>query len=135
MTGRVQGRVGDRSGEGLPGTISNPAVKLASAEGTARVTVWEGTSLPTRLPAAAAPLHAIDPSLTAHCLAAHRSAEPGHALLLQRLGLEPILSLGMRLGEGSGAAVAIPILRAAVATHAGMATFAEAGVSDRDHGE
>ena len=62
-TGRVQGGVGDRSGEGLPGTISNPAVKLASAEGTARVTVWEGTSLPTRLHAAAAPLPPFAPPL------------------------------------------------------------------------
>jgi len=64
-----------------------------------------------------------------HCLAAHTSAEPGHARLLARLGLDPLLDLGMRLGEGSGAAVAVMLVRAALAAHDGMATFAEAGVS------
>jgi nicotinate-nucleotide--dimethylbenzimidazole phosphoribosyltransferase len=67
-----------------------------------------------------------------HCLAGHCSAEAGHRGLLARLGLAPLLDLGMRLGEGSGAAAAIGILRAAVATHTGMATFEEAGVSDKD---
>jgi nicotinate-nucleotide--dimethylbenzimidazole phosphoribosyltransferase len=62
-------------------------------------------------------------------LYAHRSAEPGHALILAALGAEPLLALGMRLGEGSGAAVAVPLLRLACALHGGMATFAEAGVS------
>jgi len=69
------------------------------------------------------------PELAAWLLYAHRSAEPGHRLLLEALAAEPLLDLGMRLGEGSGAAVAVPILRAAAALHAGMATFAEAGVS------
>ena len=59
-------------------------------------------------------------------LYAHRSAEPGHALVLAALGAEPLLDLGMRLGEGSGAAVAVPLLRLACALHGGMATFAEA---------
>lgn len=59
----------------------------------------------------------------------HRSAEPGHDRVLQALDAEPLLDLGMRLGEGSGAAVAVPLLRAACALHGGMATFAEAGVS------
>lgn len=63
--------------------------------------------------------------------AGHRSTEPGHALALGALALEPILDLGMRLGEGSGAATALPVLRAAVATLASMATFGETGVSDR----
>lgn len=63
--------------------------------------------------------------------AGHRSREPGHSLALGALALEPILDLGMRLGEGSGAATALPVLRAAVATLASMATFGEAGVSDR----
>jgi nicotinate-nucleotide--dimethylbenzimidazole phosphoribosyltransferase len=67
-----------------------------------------------------------------HCLAGHCSAEAGHRGLLDRLGLRPVLDLGMRLGEASGAAVAIAILRAAIATHAGMATFEEAGVSDKE---
>jgi nicotinate-nucleotide--dimethylbenzimidazole phosphoribosyltransferase len=63
--------------------------------------------------------------------AGHRSTEPGHGLALTELGLEPILDLRMRLGEGTGAALALPVLRAAVATLASMATFGEAGVSDR----
>ncbi|WP_294391372.1 nicotinate-nucleotide--dimethylbenzimidazole phosphoribosyltransferase [uncultured Sphingomonas sp.] len=78
---------------------------------------------------ALAPLAAFHPTIVDHCLAGHCSAEPGHARLLVRLGLEPLLSLAMRLGEGSGAAVAANIVRAALAAHNGMATFAEAGVS------
>jgi nicotinate-nucleotide--dimethylbenzimidazole phosphoribosyltransferase len=65
--------------------------------------------------------------------AGHRSAEPAHALALQELELEPIVDLRMRLGEGTGAAIALPVLRAAVATLASMATFAEASVSDGKH--
>lgn len=79
--------------------------------------------------AAAAPLHAADPRLLDHCLIGHVSAEPGHARLLDALGKRPILGLDMRLGEGSGAAVALMVLRAALACHNGMATFAEAGVA------
>ncbi|OBI33520.1 nicotinate-nucleotide--dimethylbenzimidazole phosphoribosyltransferase [Mycobacterium sp. E2238] len=63
--------------------------------------------------------------------AGHRSTEPGHALALTELGFEPILDLRMRLGEGSGAALALPLLRAAVATLSSMATFTQAGVSDQ----
>lgn len=66
-----------------------------------------------------------------HCVAGHVSAEPGHRRLLERIGLEPLLSLGMRLGEASGAALALALLQGAVATHCGMATFAEAGVSGK----
>ena len=62
--------------------------------------------------------------------AGHRSTEPAHALALQRLELDPIVDLQMRLGEGTGAAVALPIVRAAVATLASMATFGEAAVND-----
>jgi nicotinate-nucleotide--dimethylbenzimidazole phosphoribosyltransferase len=64
-----------------------------------------------------------------HCIAGHVSAEAAHRRLLDRLGLEALLSLGLRLGEGSGAALAIPVLKAALECHSGMATFAEAGVS------
>lgn len=78
--------------------------------------------------AAIAPLAAANPAITGHCLAGHCSAEPGHARLLQSLGLDPLLHLGMRLGEGSGAAVAVQIVRSALAAHNGMATFAEAGI-------
>jgi nicotinate-nucleotide--dimethylbenzimidazole phosphoribosyltransferase len=79
--------------------------------------------------AAIAPLAVENPDVTAHCIAGHCSAEPGHARLLSQLGLDPLLSLGMRLGEGSGAAVAVGVIRAALAAHDEMATFAEAGVS------
>jgi nicotinate-nucleotide--dimethylbenzimidazole phosphoribosyltransferase len=64
-------------------------------------------------------------------MAAHVSAEAAHGALLDVLGLEPLLDLGLRLGEGSGATLAVSILRAALACHTGMATFDEAGVSDR----
>jgi nicotinate-nucleotide--dimethylbenzimidazole phosphoribosyltransferase len=63
-------------------------------------------------------------------IAAHRSPEPGHALVLEALGLEPLLDLELRLGEGSGAALALPLLRAAVAILEEMATFDDAGVTD-----
>lgn len=63
---------------------------------------------------------------------AHHSAEPGHAHVLRALEAQPLLSLGMRLGEGSGAAVAVPLLRLACALHNEMATFAEAGVSGKN---
>ncbi|MCC5967951.1 MAG: nicotinate-nucleotide--dimethylbenzimidazole phosphoribosyltransferase, partial [Natronohydrobacter sp.] len=79
--------------------------------------------------AAAACLHAADARLLAHCLVGHASAEPGHRRLLAALGQKPVLDFDMRLGEGSGAALALGILRAALACHNGMATFAEAGVS------
>ncbi len=78
--------------------------------------------------AAVAPLAAANPAITAHCIAGHRSAEPGHRRLLDRLGLDPLLALDMRLGEGSGAAVAVAVIHSALAAHNGMATFAEAGV-------
>lgn len=81
---------------------------------------------------ALAPLAAQAPAITAHCLAGHCSAEPGHARLLEHLGLDPLLRLGMRLGEGSGAAVAATVVRSALAAHGQMATFAEAGVSAAD---
>ncbi|MCP4933274.1 MAG: nicotinate-nucleotide--dimethylbenzimidazole phosphoribosyltransferase [bacterium] len=64
-------------------------------------------------------------------LYSHRSAEPGHKLVLEALHAEPLLDLGMRLGEGSGAAVVVPLLRAACALHAQMATFEEAGISEK----
>ena len=67
-----------------------------------------------------------------HCLAGHVSAERAHAEVLKRLGKTPLLDLGMRLGEGSGAALAVAIVKAAVACHNGMATFAEAGVAGKE---
>jgi len=82
--------------------------------------------------AAVAPLPALNPGALDHCLAAHVSAEPAHRRLLDRLGKAPLFDLGLRLGEGSGAALAIGVVKAAVAIHAGMATFAEAAVSGRE---
>lgn len=82
--------------------------------------------------AAVAPLYRINSHALDHAVVGHCSAEAGHRLLLAELAQQPILDLGMRLGEGSGGAVALNILRCAVACHGGMATFAAAGVADRE---
>ena len=79
--------------------------------------------------AAAAVLFAADPHALDHCVVAHLSAEPGHRRLLEEIGQRPLFDLGMRLGEASGATLGFAVLKAAVACHTGMATFAEAGVS------
>jgi nicotinate-nucleotide--dimethylbenzimidazole phosphoribosyltransferase len=81
--------------------------------------------------AAAAVLFAADRRALDHCIVGHRSPEPGHSKLLKILGKEPLLDLGMRLGEGSGATLAIQILKAGIACHTGMATFDQAKVSGR----
>ncbi len=81
--------------------------------------------------AAASVLLAADAKALDHCVVAQCSAEPGHRKLLERIGKKPLLDLGMRLGEASGAALAINILRSALACHNGMASFAEAGVSGK----
>ncbi len=65
-----------------------------------------------------------------HCVAGHVSAEPGHCLLLEKIGNPALLDLGMRLGEASGATLAESLLKAAVACHARMTTFADAEVSE-----
>lgn len=80
--------------------------------------------------AAAASLHRALPSCLDHCVAGHLSEEQAHAELLKKLDKKPLLSLGLRLGEGSGATLAIGVLKAAIACHSGMSTFAEAGVTD-----
>jgi nicotinate-nucleotide--dimethylbenzimidazole phosphoribosyltransferase len=79
--------------------------------------------------AAAAVLFAADPRALDLCIVAHVSAEPAHRRLLEKLGQRALFDLGMRLGEASGATLAIGILKAAVACHNGMATFFDAGVS------
>jgi nicotinate-nucleotide--dimethylbenzimidazole phosphoribosyltransferase len=81
--------------------------------------------------AAAAILHAVDPTTIDHCMAGHLSPEGAHADVLRRLGKKPLLDLGMRLGEGSGAALAIGIIQAALACWRDMATFDSAGVSEK----
>jgi nicotinate-nucleotide--dimethylbenzimidazole phosphoribosyltransferase len=79
--------------------------------------------------AAAAVLHAQHPRVIDHCIVAHMSVEPGHRKLLERIGKSPLFDFGMRLGEGSGATLALGVLRAAAECHGAMATFADAGVS------
>lgn len=78
--------------------------------------------------AAAAALEAARPGALEHCLAGHRSGEPGHRLLLEKLGLEPLLDLGLRLGEGSGALLAVPLIRLAAAAVLDVPTFEEWGL-------
>jgi len=73
----------------------------------------------------------LEPGALRWMLASHRSAEGGHGYALQALGLNPLVDLGMRLGEGSGAALTLPIIRAALALHRNMATFASAGVDGK----
>ncbi|MGO4572766.1 nicotinate-nucleotide--dimethylbenzimidazole phosphoribosyltransferase [Microvirga sp. 2TAF3] len=80
---------------------------------------------------AAAILHAIHPATIDHCIAGHLSAEGAHQDVLERLGKIPLLALGMRLGEGTGAALAMGIVKTAVTVHRDMATFGQAGVSER----
>ena len=80
--------------------------------------------------AAILPLWQSNPAIFDHCQISHCSQEPGHRRILEATEMRALLDLDMRLGEGSGAAVAFSIVKAALATHNGMATFAEAGVDD-----
>ncbi|MEM7242159.1 MAG: nicotinate-nucleotide--dimethylbenzimidazole phosphoribosyltransferase [Pseudomonadota bacterium] len=80
--------------------------------------------------AAAACLEQAQTGALDHCMISHKSKEAGHQAFCKALGKDPILDLGMRLGEGSGGALAINIVRSALACHSGMATFADAGVSE-----
>jgi nicotinate-nucleotide--dimethylbenzimidazole phosphoribosyltransferase len=81
--------------------------------------------------AAVLPLARLAPGVLDHCRAAHASAETAHGALLDALGMTPLLHLGMRLGEATGAAAAMLLVRAALACHNGMATFADAGVAEK----
>jgi nicotinate-nucleotide--dimethylbenzimidazole phosphoribosyltransferase len=80
--------------------------------------------------AAAAIAFAIEPQVRGYLFAGHQSEEPGHRVLLDYIGLKPILSLNMRLGEGTGAVLAMPVIESAVCLYNQMATFASAGVSE-----
>jgi nicotinate-nucleotide--dimethylbenzimidazole phosphoribosyltransferase len=123
--------------------ILNDPLRVAAALGGRELAAILGATLAARrqnIPvlldgfvstAAAAPLYKLRADTLAHALAGHVSAEAGHRALLDELSLKPILDLNMRLGEASGAATALLVLRAALACHTGMATFAEAGVSDK----
>lgn len=78
---------------------------------------------------AAAALHVMSPTALDHTIAGHRSPEPGHTLLLERLGKQPLLDLGLRLGEGSGALLALPLVRLAATAVVDVATFHEVGLA------
>ena len=124
------------------GLLDDP-LKVAAALGGRELAAILGATLASRqrrIPvlldgfvstAAVAPLARLHADTLGHALAAHVSAEAGHRLLLDALGLAPLLDLDMRLGEASGAAVAVLLLRAALACHTGMATFAEAQVANK----
>lgn len=128
-------------GLALHGAVLNDPLKIAAALGGRELAAILGATLAARqqnvpvlldgfvCTAAVAPLARLHPAGLAHTQAAHISAEAGHRALLDALGLTPILDLGMRLGEGSGACLAVNILRSALECHTGMASFAEAGVS------
>jgi nicotinate-nucleotide--dimethylbenzimidazole phosphoribosyltransferase len=123
--------------------ILNDPLRVAAALGGRELAAILGATLAARranIPvlldgfvctAAVAPLYKLRTDTLAHTLAGHVSAEAGHRALLEELKLKPLLDLNMRLGEASGATAALLILRAALACHTGMATFAEAGVSDK----
>jgi nicotinate-nucleotide--dimethylbenzimidazole phosphoribosyltransferase len=132
---RALARHAERLGDPLQAATALGGRELAAILGA--VLAARQRSIPVLLDgfvctAAAAPLARLANGGLDHAWAAHVSGEAGHRRLLEELHLSPLLDLGMRLGEGSGAAVAISVLRAAVACHSGMATFAEAGVRDRD---
>ncbi|TPI49596.1 nicotinate-nucleotide--dimethylbenzimidazole phosphoribosyltransferase [Mesorhizobium sp. B2-9-1] len=122
--------------------LSDP-LKIAAALGGRELAAILGATLAARknnvpvlldgfvCTAAAAPLARLHPTGLAHTIAAHVSAEAGHRRLLEALGLPPLLDLGMRLGEGSGACLAVNVVRSALECHAKMASFAEAGVSEK----
>ena len=132
----------DRALDRHAGLLNDP-LKIAAALGGRELAAIFGATLSARrhnIPvlldgfvctAAVAPLYKLRTDTLAHALAAHVSAEAGHRMLLDELSLKPLVDLNMRLGEASGAALAVLILRAALACHTGMATFAEAGVSDK----
>jgi nicotinate-nucleotide--dimethylbenzimidazole phosphoribosyltransferase len=122
--------------------LSDPLMLLAAMGGRELAAIFGATLAARhhRIPvvldgfvctAAAAPLAKLAPAGLAHAVAGHVSAEAAHRRLLERLSLPPLLDLGMRLGEASGACLAVNILRSALACHGGMATFAEAAVSNR----
>ncbi len=123
-------------------TADNPdAVEIARRLGGRELAAMAGAALSGRLQrvpvlldgfpcsASAAFLEAFQPGALDHCQIAHASAEVGHTILTRKLAKDPILHMGMRLGEGTGAVLAVHLLRAAVSCHTGMATFEEAAVS------
>ncbi|MGY6708474.1 MAG: nicotinate-nucleotide--dimethylbenzimidazole phosphoribosyltransferase [Rhizobiaceae bacterium] len=135
----LKAQVVDRALQANRAAIGDPLATLAALGGREQAAIC-GAVLEARrrrivvvldgfiCSSAAAVVHPFAGALD-HCIAGHVSAEPGHQRLLAAMGKSPLLSLGMRLGEGSGAALAVSVLRSAIACHSGMATFAEAGVA------
>lgn len=129
---------------GLAANPSRDPIEVLAALGGRELAAMAGGILGARLhsipvildgficSAAAAVLEKAQKGALDHAVAGHCSAEQAHRAILQNIGKDPLLSLGMRLGEGSGAALAIGVLKGAIACHSGMATFAEAGVSDSE---
>lgn len=134
----------DVVGRGVAANRSEDPLQILRAVGGRELAAMAGAVLAARhrrIPvlldgyvctAAAAVLHAADSHALDHCLVGHASVEPGHRRLLERIGKRALLDMDMRLGEASGAALAVGLVRAAMACHNGMATFAQAGVSDKD---
>jgi nicotinate-nucleotide--dimethylbenzimidazole phosphoribosyltransferase len=132
----------DRALDRHAAILSDP-LKVAAALGGRELAAILGATLSARrhnvpvlldgfvCTAAVAPLYKLRADTLGHALAGHVSAEAGHRMLLDELHLKPLLDLNMRLGEASGATAALLLLRAALACHTGMATFGEAGVSDK----
>ena len=134
----------DRGSGGLmaspPGDRRSPPMEVLRRAGGAELAALAGAALEARLrriplvldgfvvTAAVGPLELVCPGALANAIAGHRSAEPGHTAWLERLGLSPLLDLGMRLGEGSGALAAVPLLRLAAAAATEVATFDEWGL-------
>jgi len=127
----------------LHGAVLHDPLRAAAAVGGRELAAILGATLAARhhgvpvlldgfvCTAAVAPLMRLHPHGLDHAIAAHVSAEAGHRGLLGALNLKPLLDLGMRLGEASGACLAVNILRSALACHTGMASFADAGVAEK----
>jgi nicotinate-nucleotide--dimethylbenzimidazole phosphoribosyltransferase len=127
----------------LHGEVLHDPLRTAAAVGGRELAAILGATLAARhrgvpvlldgfvCTAAVAPLSRIHAHGLDHTVAAHVSAEAGHVRLLSTMNLKPLLDFGMRLGEGSGACLAVNILRSALACHTGMASFADAGVSEK----
>jgi nicotinate-nucleotide--dimethylbenzimidazole phosphoribosyltransferase len=130
----------------LHGEVLHDPLKAAAAVGGRELAAIMGATLAARhkgvpvlldgfvCTAAVAPLVRLHSHGLDHAVAAHVSAEAGHRGLLTAMNLKPLFDLGMRLGEGSGACLAVNILRSALACHTGMASFADAGVSEKGAG-
>ncbi|WP_068082167.1 nicotinate-nucleotide--dimethylbenzimidazole phosphoribosyltransferase [Polycladidibacter stylochi] len=125
----------------IGGPKSQPPLEVLRRLGGREIAAMTGVVLAARMQqvpvvidgfvtsSAVAILHQMDPTALDHCIFAHTSAEPSHKNAVAAMGGRPLLDLGMRLGEGSGAAIAAGIIKAAAQTHRGMASFADAGVN------